>query len=211
MGLKADVKNVTFDSIIPGLAANKYDLGMSSFTDHQGAREDGRLRHLRDRRARRSTSRPTAARTSSRSPTSAATRSPRSGEPPRRTTRPRRTRSARRPASPASTSRSSPTRTASTWRCRAVAPTSPWPTRRPPPTPSSSRTASSSSPASRTARRPTGSRCRRTAAWRSRCSAPLKAVMADGTYEKIFDYWGLLRTATRSTQPEINPTNVPAS
>lgn len=33
MGLKADVKNATFDSIIPGLAANKYDLGMSSFTD----------------------------------------------------------------------------------------------------------------------------------------------------------------------------------
>ncbi len=33
MGLKAEVKNVTFDSIIPGLAANKYDLGMSSFTD----------------------------------------------------------------------------------------------------------------------------------------------------------------------------------
>ena len=32
MGLKADVKNVTFDSILPGLAANKYDLGMSSFT-----------------------------------------------------------------------------------------------------------------------------------------------------------------------------------
>ena len=32
MGLTADVKNVTFDSIIPGLAANKYDLGMSSFT-----------------------------------------------------------------------------------------------------------------------------------------------------------------------------------
>jgi polar amino acid transport system substrate-binding protein len=32
MGLTADVKNVTFDAIIPGLAANKYDLGMSSFT-----------------------------------------------------------------------------------------------------------------------------------------------------------------------------------
>jgi polar amino acid transport system substrate-binding protein len=32
MGLQATVKNVTFDSIIPGLAANKYDLGMSSFT-----------------------------------------------------------------------------------------------------------------------------------------------------------------------------------
>jgi polar amino acid transport system substrate-binding protein len=33
MGIKADVKNVTFDAIIPGLAAKKYDLGMSSFTD----------------------------------------------------------------------------------------------------------------------------------------------------------------------------------
>jgi polar amino acid transport system substrate-binding protein len=33
MGLKASVKNATFDSIIPGLAAKKYDLGMSSFTD----------------------------------------------------------------------------------------------------------------------------------------------------------------------------------
>jgi polar amino acid transport system substrate-binding protein len=32
MGLKADVKNATFDAIIPGLAAHKYDLGMSSFT-----------------------------------------------------------------------------------------------------------------------------------------------------------------------------------
>jgi polar amino acid transport system substrate-binding protein len=33
MGLTANVQNVTFDSIIPGLAAGKYDLGMSSFTD----------------------------------------------------------------------------------------------------------------------------------------------------------------------------------
>jgi polar amino acid transport system substrate-binding protein len=33
MGLKASVSNQTFDSIIPGLAAGKYDLGMSSFTD----------------------------------------------------------------------------------------------------------------------------------------------------------------------------------
>src|SRR6476661_5617606 len=32
MGLQSTVKNATFDSIIPGLAANKYDLGMSSFT-----------------------------------------------------------------------------------------------------------------------------------------------------------------------------------
>jgi polar amino acid transport system substrate-binding protein len=33
MGLKVDVQNQTFDSIIPGLAAKKFDLGMSSFTD----------------------------------------------------------------------------------------------------------------------------------------------------------------------------------
>ncbi|MBJ7348475.1 MAG: ABC transporter substrate-binding protein [Thermoleophilaceae bacterium] len=33
MGVKVVVKNATFDSILPGLAANKYDLGMSSFTD----------------------------------------------------------------------------------------------------------------------------------------------------------------------------------
>ena len=33
MGLKAEMQNITFESIIPGLAAGKYDLGMSSFTD----------------------------------------------------------------------------------------------------------------------------------------------------------------------------------
>jgi polar amino acid transport system substrate-binding protein len=33
MGLKINVVNATFDSIIPGLASGKFDLGMSSFTD----------------------------------------------------------------------------------------------------------------------------------------------------------------------------------
>jgi polar amino acid transport system substrate-binding protein len=33
LGLDVEVKNAGFDSIIPGLAAKKYDLGMSSFTD----------------------------------------------------------------------------------------------------------------------------------------------------------------------------------
>jgi polar amino acid transport system substrate-binding protein len=33
MGLQANVVNASFDSIIPGLASQKYDLGMSSFTD----------------------------------------------------------------------------------------------------------------------------------------------------------------------------------
>src|SRR5581483_3239378 len=33
MGLKVEIKNATFDSIIPGLAAGKYDVGASSFTD----------------------------------------------------------------------------------------------------------------------------------------------------------------------------------
>ncbi|MDQ6914437.1 MAG: ABC transporter substrate-binding protein [Actinomycetota bacterium] len=33
MGLKTNVTNAPFDSIIPGLSAKKYDVGMSSFTD----------------------------------------------------------------------------------------------------------------------------------------------------------------------------------
>jgi polar amino acid transport system substrate-binding protein len=33
MGLKATIQNIPFDSIIPGIDAGKYDLGMSSFTD----------------------------------------------------------------------------------------------------------------------------------------------------------------------------------
>jgi polar amino acid transport system substrate-binding protein len=33
MGLNSKVVNATFDSIIPGLASHKYDVGMSSFTD----------------------------------------------------------------------------------------------------------------------------------------------------------------------------------
>ena len=33
LGLNVKVSNVTFDNIIPGLQSNKYDLGMSSFTD----------------------------------------------------------------------------------------------------------------------------------------------------------------------------------
>ena len=33
MGLKANIVNATFDSIIPGLASGKYDMGASSFTD----------------------------------------------------------------------------------------------------------------------------------------------------------------------------------
>jgi polar amino acid transport system substrate-binding protein len=33
MGLKANIVNATFDSIIPGLASGKYDIGASSFTD----------------------------------------------------------------------------------------------------------------------------------------------------------------------------------
>ncbi len=35
MGLKAKVVNETFDGIIPGLAAGKYDIGASSFTDNK--------------------------------------------------------------------------------------------------------------------------------------------------------------------------------
>jgi polar amino acid transport system substrate-binding protein len=33
MGLKAEVKHATFDSILPGLTTSKFDVGMSGFTD----------------------------------------------------------------------------------------------------------------------------------------------------------------------------------
>ena len=33
LGLKAKLINSNFETIIPGLAAGRYDLGMSSFTD----------------------------------------------------------------------------------------------------------------------------------------------------------------------------------
>ena len=33
LGLKLEVKNATFDTIIPGIQSGKYDLGMSAFTD----------------------------------------------------------------------------------------------------------------------------------------------------------------------------------
>ncbi len=44
----------------------------------------------------------------------------------------------------------------------------------------------------------------------------LKAVMADGAYDRIFSYWGLVKKGAAGcpctiTNPEINPTNVPAS
>jgi polar amino acid transport system substrate-binding protein len=35
MGLKVNVVNATFDSIIPGLASGKFDMGASSFTDNK--------------------------------------------------------------------------------------------------------------------------------------------------------------------------------
>ncbi len=35
MGLKANVVNATFDTIIPGIAAGKYDMGASSFSDNK--------------------------------------------------------------------------------------------------------------------------------------------------------------------------------
>jgi polar amino acid transport system substrate-binding protein len=35
MGVKVNIVNATFDSIIPGLASKKYDIGISSFTDNK--------------------------------------------------------------------------------------------------------------------------------------------------------------------------------
>ena len=37
----------------------------------------------------------------------------------------------------------------------------------------------------------------------------LKAVMADGTYERIFDYWGLVRKARRVARARSQPADQP--
>jgi polar amino acid transport system substrate-binding protein len=44
----------------------------------------------------------------------------------------------------------------------------------------------------------------------------LKDVMADGTYDRIFSYWGLVKKGDTGCpctidNPKINPTNVPPS
>ena len=130
MGLKVNVVNATFDSIIPGLAAGKYDVGASSFTDTKerektvdfvdyftagesfftkasgGATINSDRRPLRPHGRRRE------------------------GHDRAGRRRTRRARSARPPASRRSPCSRSPTRTAPTWRCRAAARSSASPTRR---------------------------------------------------------------------------------
>ena len=130
MGLKASVVNATFDAIIPGLAAHKYDLGMSSFTDTKEREEtvdfvtyfsagtsffvkadggpaiDDARRPLRQEGRRRE-----------------------GHDAGRRRHRAEQEVQRRRQAE-GDRARSSPTRTARTSRCRAGAPRSAWPTRR---------------------------------------------------------------------------------
>ena len=101
-GSEGGVQNVTFDSIIPGLAAGKYDLGMSSFTDTKEREQTvdfvtyltAGIVHLRQCGRR--------FQVGLRSMRSAATRSRRREARPNRTTSKSRTRSARPRASRAS-------------------------------------------------------------------------------------------------------------
>ena len=97
MGLKAEMQNITFDSIIPGLAAGKYDLGMSSFTDTKEREQTvDFVTYLNAVRG------PFVSASRIRSMRSAATRSRRREARPNRTTSKSRTRSARPRASLAS-------------------------------------------------------------------------------------------------------------
>ena len=50
MGLKAKFNDAQFEAIIPGIQAGRYDLGRLLVHRHQGTREEGRLRHLLQRR-----------------------------------------------------------------------------------------------------------------------------------------------------------------
>ena len=97
MGLKANVVNATFDTIIPGLAAGKYDVGASSFTDTK--EREKTVDFVTYFTAGTSFYAKTSAnRASTRSPTCAATRWPSRRARPSRKTRRRRARSAPRPA-----------------------------------------------------------------------------------------------------------------
>ena len=190
-----------FDSIIPGLAAGKYDLGMSSFTDTKErektvdfvtylqagtsfyVKADGGPNVDVARRPLRSQGRG------------------REGHDPGRRTPTARTRSAQRRASRRHV-RSSRTRTEPTWRSRAGGPTSAWPTRPSPRTSSSSRTASSRSRASAYGVAPYGIAI----AEGQRPAQPVldavKALMADGTYRRSWTT-GACRDAAISN-PQIN-------
>ena len=216
MGLQADVKNVTFDSIIPGLAANKYDLGMSSFTVTKErektvdfvtyaiagtsfyVKADGGpdIQSLADLCGQK---------VAAERGTTQADGRDRAGQE----VHGGRQAGRHRPGLPGP-ERRQPRPVERSRRRRA------WRTRRPPPTRSSSRTASSSSPASSTATALYGIAMPKDSGLAKPVQGALKAVMADGTYDRIFDYWGLVKKGTAGcpctiTNPEINPTNVPAS
>ena len=90
MGLKADRPEQPVRQHHPGARRGQVRPRHVLVHGHQGAREDGRLRHLRDRRRRRSSSRRAAGPTSPRSTTSAGTRSAPRRAPPRPMTRRRR-------------------------------------------------------------------------------------------------------------------------
>ena len=217
MGLKADVKNVTFDSIIPGLAANKYDLGMSSFTITK-EREKTVDFVTYASRARRSSSRPTAARTSSRSRTSAAQKVAAERGTTQAADATAQDKKCKAAGKPGVTRRAStPTRTASTWRCRAAAPTS---------------AMADSPPAAYAVEQSNGQfklsgkqygvgglRDRDAEEQRPGEAGARRPEGRDGGRHLQADlhYWGLdAKTATSGcpctiTNPQINPTNVPAS
>ena len=77
MGLQANVQNIPFDSIMPGLAAGKYDLGISSFTDTKDREKTVTSSPTRPAGTSFYVSRRTSAPTSPRLTTSAVTRSAR--------------------------------------------------------------------------------------------------------------------------------------
>ena len=146
MGLKANIVNATFDTIIPGLAAGKYDMGASSFTDTKAREKVVNFVDYFSAGTSFFTKSSGGASVTGLS-TCAASRSRSRAARPRRPTPRRRARSARPPASRRSTCSCSRPRPRPTWRSPAVARSSRWPTRRSRPIRSSSRTGRSSSSA----------------------------------------------------------------
>ena len=184
MGLKVNIVNVTFDDIIPGMAAGKYDMGASSFTDTK-ARE--KVVNFVDysTSANRSITKASGGTTIKRhSPTSAARPCRSRRARPRRPTRPLRARSAPRPARPGVTVLTFPNQNGanlalSSGRAQlgfADSPVAAYQVKQ-----SNGQFKLVGQP---TARRRTASRCRRAAAWTSRCWRRCKVLIKNGTYSR---------------------------
>ena len=203
MGLKAKLVNATFDTIIPGLAAGKYDMGASSFSDNKEREKTVDFVDYFIAGESFITKASGGTSISSIGDICGKTRRRREGHHRGGRRRHAEQEVPRRRASRRSRSSRSPIRTRPTWPCRAAGRSSASSTRRSPSIRSSNRAGSSRSSARRMRPVRTASPCPR-ATSRPAVLAALKVVMQNGTYDSILKHWGLTSGAIPAAQVKIN-------